>query len=205
MENENKISLNRLDALREVGSIGAGRAATALADMLNCRVEICLPETKVVPLESLDRILGDPEETYYVLDIALEGDLGGRVFFLLPPKEVKFLAEALLGSTVPSADINDPLFQSSLKEMVNILTGAYMNVLADMTSFSLMYGVPSLAVDMVGALLDFFFIQIAQYSDEAIFIKTQFSVKNINFSGMVLIFFDFDSLRKLFETLKVED
>jgi chemotaxis protein CheC len=85
--------------------------------------------------------------------------------------------------------------------MVNIVTGAYMNALSDMTGLTIMYSVPSLAIDMIGALLDFFFIQIAQYSDEAIFIKTELKVKNINFAGFFLLFFDLESLRKLFSTL----
>jgi chemotaxis protein CheC len=204
MENK-KLSLNYLDLMREIGTIGAGRAATALADLLSCKVEISLPETKVIPLESLDRVLGNPEDVYFVLDIGVEGDIGGRVFFLLPPNEAKILGGALLGQNPDDLNVEDPLFQSSLKEMVNILTGAYMNALSDMTSLTIMYSTPALAVDMIAALLDFFFVHIAQYSDEAIFIKTHLKVRDINFDGMFLFFPDLDSLRKLVEILGVKE
>jgi chemotaxis protein CheC len=200
-----KISLNYLDLLREIGTIGAGRAATALADLLNCRVEILLPETRVVPLESLGKLFGNPEEVFFVLDIGVEGDLGGRVFFLLPPNEAKILGSVLLGQEPENLNTEDPLFQSSLKEMVNILTGAYMNALSDMTGLTIMYSVPSLAVDMIAALLDFFFVHIAQYSDEAIFIKTNLQVRNINFNSIFLFFPDMQSLRKLVDILGVKE
>lgn len=205
MDKGKKISLTHIDLLKEIGTIGAGRAATAMAELLNCKVEIALPETKIVPLESLDRILGNPEDIFYVLDIGLEGDIGGRTFFLLPPQEAKILGATLLSKNPEEIDTEDLLFQSSLKEMVNIVTGAYMNALSDMTGFTIMYSVPALAIDMIGALLDFFFIQIAQYSDEAIFIKTELKVKNINFDGFFLLFFNLESLRKLFEALGVKD
>jgi len=205
MENDKKISLTHLDVLREIGTIGAGRAATALAELLNCKVEITLPETKLIPLESLDRILGNPEETYFVLDVGLEGDINGRVFFLLPPNNAKILGSTLLGKPIEELDNNDLLFQSSLKEVVNILTGGYMNVLSDMTGLTIMYGTPSLAIDMIAALLDFFFIHIAQYSDEAIFVKTQLKVKNMDFQGLFLFFPDLQSLRKLMNILGVKD
>ena len=80
-----------------------------------------------------------------------------------------------------------------------------MNVLSDMTGLTIMYGTPSLAIDMIAALLDFFFIHIAQYSDEAIFVKTQLKVKNMDFQGLFLFFPDLQSLRKLMDVLGVKD
>lgn len=202
--NSKNISLTQLDVLREIGTIGAGRAATALAELLDRRVEITLPETKLVPLEALDKILGSPEGLYFVLDIALEGDIGGRFFFLLPPNEAKVLGSTLLGKAPEEIGTEDQLFQSSLKEMINILAGAYLNALADMTNLTILYSTPSIALDMIGALLDFFFIQIAQDADEAIFIKTKIKVENIKFGGFFLFFPNFESLREIFEILGVK-
>jgi len=202
--NDKKISFVHLDVLREIGTIGAGRAATALAELLDRRVEITLPETKLVPLETLDKILGNPEGLYFVLDIGLEGDIGGRFFFLLPPDEAKILGSALLGKTPDEIEIDDALFQSSLKEIINILAGAYLNALADMTNLTILYGTPSIALDMIAALLDFFFIQIAQDADEAIFIKTKIKVEDIHFGGFFLFFPNFESLRRIFEILGVK-
>ena len=205
MDNEKKFSLSHLDVLREVGTIGAGRAATALAELINRKVEISLPETKLIPLESLDKILGKPEDVYFVLDIGMEGDIEGRIFFLLPPEEARILGGALLGKVPEDIDINDMLFHSSLKEVVNILTGSYMNALSEMTEMTIINSIPSLAMDMVGALLDFFFIHVAQHSDDAIFIKTNLKIEDIAFKGLFLFFPDLESIRKLFSRLGVGD
>ncbi len=205
-EERKKISLVHLDALREVGTVGAGRAATALAEMLNCKVEISVPEIKVFPLELLSKILGNPDELFFVLDIDMEGEIRGRMFFLLLPNEAKILGASLLGKKSEEIkDVKDPLFQSSLKELTNILAGSYLNALSDMTGFAFLYNPPSLAIDMVGALLDFFFIQVAQYAEEVIFIKTQLQIEDIDFQGLILFFPDMESLTKLFEKLGVKE
>ncbi|MCM8773908.1 MAG: chemotaxis protein CheC [Candidatus Omnitrophica bacterium] len=200
---ERRISLAQLDVLREIGTIGAGRAATALSDMLNTKVEITLPETNLIPLENLDRILGDPERPLFVLDTGFQGEISGRVLFLIPPEDGKILGSILLGKRAEEIKCDDLLFQSCLKEVVNILTGAHMNALSDITGLSILYGVPSLALDMVSALLDFIFIQIAQHSEEAFFIRTDLKVKDINFNTIFLFFPDQLSLKKIFEVLNI--
>jgi len=205
MNEKKKISLVHLDALKEIGTISAGRAATALAEMLNCKVEINVPEVKIFPLELLNKVLGKPDDLFFVLDINMEGEIKGRWFFLLPPNEAKVLGASLLNKKSEEIDIEDPLFQSSLKEITNILTAAYFNALSEMTNLVFLYNPPSLAIDMVGALLDFFFIQIAQYAEEVIFIKTQLEIEGIGFQGLILFFPEMESLVKLLEKLGVKE
>jgi len=201
---KDKFSLLHLDVLKEIGTIGSARAATALSEILNCKVEISLPEAKLVPLESLDKALDNPEKVYFVLDTALEGELEGRLFFLLLPQEAKILGEALLGRSLKEEDLNDELFQSSLKEIVNILAGSYMNALSDLTGLMIMYSVPSLGIDMINALLEFFFIHMAQESEEVVLIKTNLKVQDRSLKGMLLFFLYWDSLKKLAEKLRIK-
>lgn len=201
MENEHKVSQNQLDVLKEIGTIGVGRAATALADLLGVKVEIDLPQTKLTPITELGKILGNPEKVFFVLDTGLEGDVGGRIMFLLPPEDAKMLGATLLGQDKNNIDLEDPLSQSSLKEVVNILVGSYMNALSDMTGLTIMYTVPLIAVDMVASILDFIFIQIAKDSDEAVIIETDLKVQDINLGALFLFFPDDESLSKIFGIL----
>jgi len=194
-------SLLQLDVLREVGTITSARAATALSEILNCKVEISLPEAKVVPLKELGKILGNPEEVYFVLDIALEKELEGRLFFLLLPEQAKALGEVLLKRAIEEPLLEDEFFCSSLKEIVNILAGSYMNALFEFTGLTVIYSIPSLGVDMVSALMDFFFIYMAQESDEVILVDTRFKVEDKDLKGFFLFFLSWNSLKKLTERL----
>ncbi|MDD5730576.1 MAG: chemotaxis protein CheC [Candidatus Omnitrophica bacterium] len=196
-----KLSLTQLDLLKEIGTIGAATAATALADLIATKVEIIVPEVNLVPIETIHNLLGDMDRLFFVLDMEIKGDVLGRIFLLFSPDDARFLASALLGKPKEEIDFNDDLFQSSLKESANILGGSYVSALAEMIHKNILTSVPSLAMDMVGAILDFIFIQIAQFSEEAIFIKTDMKVKGLNLEGLFLFFPATESLNKIFEIL----
>jgi chemotaxis protein CheC len=202
---EEKLSYNQLDLLKEIGTIGSATAATALADMVASKVEISVPQVSLVPLENISSLLNGMERLFFVLDMEIKGDISGRIFLLLSPDDAKHLSSGLLGKPKEEMDFNDEMFRSSLKEASNILCGAYVSALADMTGMTILTSIPSLAMDMVGAILDFIFIQIAQSSEEALFIKTDLTVKGLSLEGLFLLFPTSESLRKIFETLGVKE
>lgn len=202
---DKKFSLSQLDLLREIGTIGAGKAATALADLLSEKVEISVPQASMIPLESISSLFGDMDRLFFVLDLEIKGDMLGRIFLLFSPDDAKYLAGSLLGKPKDQVDINDDMFQSALKEASNIICGSYISALAELTNMNILCGVPSLAIDMVGAILDFIFIQIAQYSEEALFIKTDLAVKGLSLEGLFLFFPHFESLSKVFEILGLKE
>ena len=200
-----KFSLTQLDLIKEIGTIGAANAATALADLIATRVEIAVPEVSLIPLEHIYKLLGEMDRLFFVLDMEIKGDMLGRIFLLFSPEDAKLLSSSLLGKPKEEIDFNDDLFQSSLKESANILGGSYNSALAEMCHISILTSIPSLAMDMVGAILDFIFIQIAQYSEEAIFIKTHMQVKGLNLEGLFLFFPSTESLLKVFELLGLKE
>ena len=200
-----KLSLNQLDLIKEIGTIGSATAATALADLISEKVEIAVPEVSLIPIENIHKLLHGMDKLFFVLDMEIKGDLMGRIFLLFSPEDAKYLSSALLGKPKEELDINDPMFQSSLKESANILSGAYLSALAELIHMNVLTSVPSLAIDMVGAILDFIFIQIAQFSENAIFIKTDMKVKGLNLEGLFLFFPSTESLIKIFDVLDIKD
>ena len=43
-----KVSETYLDVLKEIGNIGAGNAMTALSQMLNCKVDMKVPQLSLI-------------------------------------------------------------------------------------------------------------------------------------------------------------
>ena len=62
---------------------------------------------------------------------------------------------------------------SAMQELGNILSGSYLSALSDFTGLKIYPTVPSLSVDMVGAIVSFGLIEVSHYSDEVIVIDTQ--------------------------------
>lgn len=199
-----RFSINQLDVLKEIGTIGSATAATSLADMIQERVDITVPQVSLVPIESIANLLERADRLYCVMDMEIKGDVVGRIFFLLPPENAKYLGGILLGKPVEEVDFSDDMFKSSLREVCNILGGSYVSALANMTSMTIFISIPSLAIDMVAAILDFIFIQIAQDAEEALFIRTDITVKGTSLEGLFLLFPSTESLQRVFDILNVK-
>jgi len=202
---DKRLSLTQLDLLNEMSTIGAGWAATALADLIGAKVEISVPQTSLVPLENTSCLLGASDQTFFVLDTEITGDITARIFLLFPPDDARSLSGILLSKTPEEIDFNDDLFRSSLTELANILSGSFVSALAKLTNMKMIGSVPSLAMDMVGAILDFIFIQIAQRSEEALYIKTDLEVSSMKLNGFFLFFPETESLTNIFNSLGLKN
>jgi chemotaxis protein CheC len=44
-----QVSENYCDVLKEIGNIGAGNAMTALSQMLQCKIDMKVPQVKLLP------------------------------------------------------------------------------------------------------------------------------------------------------------
>jgi len=200
---DNHISDGHLDALKEVGTMGAGRAATALCEIINLPIEITVPDAKLVPSADFAKIAAGPDEERIALVIALQGELHGRVFFLISPDEARSLGALLLGQTVDTIKFEDPMFQSAIKEALNIIVGAYMSALSELTGIGIMFSIPYLALDVHTAV--FIAEQMPQRSEDMILIETRLKIKNNNFGGFLLFFPDMPSIKRIFKALNIDE
>ncbi len=199
-----RLNLIQMDVLKELSSIGSANAATALSSLVSSKVEITVPQVNLVPLENISSLFGGMDKLLFVLDTELKGDISGRIFIFLSLEDAKGLGGMLLGKSPEEIDIREEMFLSSLKESANILGGSYISALAEMTNMTILNSTPSLAIDMVGAVLDFIFIKIAQYSEEVLFIRNSLQVHGKNLNSLIMLFPDNESLIKIFETLNVK-
>jgi chemotaxis protein CheC len=122
----------QLDGLREVANIGAGHAATALSSLTNRRIGVDVPEIRVVRLEDVASLMGEPDEVVAAVLMQVLGDATGRTIQVFSGDSASRLTGILLGrDPVPFPTGFGELEQSALKEVGNILVGAYLNALGD--------------------------------------------------------------------------
>src|SRR5689334_9583012 len=127
-----------LDALREVGNIGAGRAATALSQMLARPVHIDVPKASIVRLEQLPEPLGGPEKLVAATYFRVYGEAPGRLLIMIGEQSLTHLLTLLMGTAPTPGQPLDATAQSAVKELGNILCSAYLNALADFMGFPLL-------------------------------------------------------------------
>ena len=92
-----------------------------------------------------------------------------------------------------------------LSEIGNILAGSYLSSLADFTGLRMSPTVPSLAVDMAGAILSYGLLQFGTMGDDALLIDTTFLEGNDEAEGHFFLIPDPESFDRLFQCVGSAD
>lgn len=193
----------QLDVLKEVGNIGAGHAATALSKLLDKPVDMQIPQVNMLPFEEITESLGGSEEVVIAIFLRVVGDAPGNMFFILKQDCARRMLENLAGMVVDSNEGYSEMEISALQEIGNILVGSYLSSLADFTKLSMSPTVPSLAIDMAGAILSYGLLQFGQMGDRALLIDTKFLQGKYEVEGHFYLIPDPESFNKIFSALGV--
>ena len=205
--NYSKLNDMHIDALREIGNIGSGNAASSLAMMLAVQVDISVPTVRILEYEQVMEELGGPEQMIVGLLLCLDGDVNGMIMFLLHQEFANKLLESLLGEDPPDVGAEgaiDEMAYSALQEVANIMAASYVNAIASLTDLNINISVPSMCVDMLGAILSVPAIHYANISDKMIFIEDKFHGKDLNAPNHILLIPDVESLDKIMTSLGIE-
>lgn len=199
-----QLSSFHMDVLKEIGNIGSGSALTALAKMLDRKVDMQVPEVRILPMESVQEILGDAETPVVGLLLQVTGDLSGDIMFVFGLHEAHMLVHLIMGKTetVVLGEF-DEMEISALKEIGNILAGSYVSALSALTSLKITTTVPDMAIDMAGAIMSVPAIEFGKSSDTVLFIETVFIEGDTKVSGNFFLMPDVISYEKLLRALGV--
>lgn len=165
-----KYSAIQLDALAEVGNIGAGNAATALSQMINRKVNMSVPAVNIVRFNEIFDTQESEERVISVI-VRVLGDTPGNILFIFDDETANNMIELLTGK---KEDKFSELGYSVLCEIGNIIAGSYMNAIAKFTNLLILPSVPAVADDMLGAILSTTFIESEQFNDDVLDIETIF-------------------------------
>ncbi len=193
-----------IDVLREIGNIGSGNAASALASMLARQVSISVPIVRILDYEQVVEELGGPEQMIVGLLLSLEGDVKGMIMFLLHQNFANMTLSALMGADVPEDAEMDEMAYSAIQEVANIMAASFVNAISEMAGLTINITVPSMCVDMLGAILSVPAIHYANISDKIVFIQDEFSSQDLHAPNHVLLIPDVESLGKIMTNLGIE-
>ncbi|MCI8323641.1 MAG: CheY-P-specific phosphatase CheC [Lachnospiraceae bacterium] len=189
------------DVLRELGNIGAGNATTALAQMMQCKVDMAVPKVQLLEFKELGEAMVGEETVMAGIYLGIEGDIKGSIMFLLEKAAAKHLVGKLMGMESEGDEFTEMEF-SALKEVGNIITGSYLNSLSSITNLAIYPSVPDLTVDMAGAILSVPAIEFAALGDRMLMIQTQFFDEMV-LDGYFILIPDLDSYGRMLSALGI--
>ena len=199
-----KLEDSQFDVLKEIGNIGAGNATTALATMLNIKVDMSVPNVALLPFDNISSFIGSEEQTVVGILLEIQGDIDGMMMFLFDMKSAHHLVNSLMMRDVHQdengmADFSE-MEMSALNEIGNIVSGSYLSALSGLTGMKMVSSVPALSIDMLGALLSVPAIEFGKYGDKLLMIQSEFGEMDF-VTGYFLLIPELDSYDKILASL----
>ncbi|MCR4832556.1 MAG: chemotaxis protein CheC [Butyrivibrio sp.] len=200
-----ELSSQYFDVLKEIGNIGAGNATTALAQMMGGKIDMSVPQVKLLDFKDVGDMMGGAEQIMAGIYLKVEGDIDGSIMFLLEQNSARHLvSKMMMQEETDSDEPLDEIQMSALKEVGNIIAGSYLNSLAQMTNLKMIPSVPYLAIDMAGAILSVPAIEFGVMGDSMLLIETQF-FDEIKLSGYFILLPDLEGYAKILKALGISD
>lgn len=163
-----KLTPTQLDALKEVFNIGTGNSVTALSSMLNKKIDMNVPNLRIVSLQEILTSEADKE----VLGVLVKaiGEAPGNILYTFKKEVASSISSILLGQEEVFTDLG----MSIIGEIGNIVASSYINAITVVTGLSIVSSVPAVAHDMLSSILTTTIIEAGQYDDYILEIETLF-------------------------------
>lgn len=190
-----------MDVLREIGNIGAGNATTALAKLINAKIDMKVPKVEMVDFQHLASIVGSEEDLMVAVMVTLSNDVDGMMMFLMDKNSGTYLIEQMMaGSGMPVNEEFGELEYSVISEIGNIITGSYLSALASLLNMKIDMSIPYLSIDMAGAILSVPAIEFGKIGDEVLLIQTDFG-DEVEVNGYFILIPDQESYTRILSAL----
>jgi len=183
---EQLLSAEQADFLTEMMNVGAGNAATALTQVLQCRVDIAIPRVLVITDAQELSILTSPSLPVVCARMGMVGDVSGGLFLIVPEEQkedlIRLAEQAVWGAGQSwraglTSQESDDLKLSVIAEIANIVAGVYLTAVHDFCRLNIYHTVPMVATDMVQALLDESLVSLSRQVQHIIVIENEFMIE----------------------------
>ena len=207
---EQLLSTEQVDFLTEMMNIGAGNAATALTQLLQCQVDIVIPDIHVLLAPQVPVIFDDPSLPVTCAQMDMIGDVSGGLFLIVPEEQKEDLIRLAEQATLETSQSwkagltnqeSDDLKLSVIAEIGNIVAGVYLTAINDFCKLNIYHTVPTVATDMVQALLDESLVRLSRQVQHIIVVENEFMVEEKRIRTFLMIIPSVESVNILVNSI----
>ena len=161
------INEDQLGSFKEVIAIGAKDSTVALSKLTHLEVTADEPTLQIITLEEVPEVIGQKDVVKKVVLVKLSQGVEGVVLFLFDPQTAHSLVGTMNG--------DHALADSTLNEVVNIVLGSGLTAVADFLHLQIMPTAPTMAEDMLAAVIDPVIAELGASSENVLLIKTGYA------------------------------
>ena len=200
----------QLDAIKEVGNIGTGNAATALSQLLSCMIDMDVPKADLVSIYSIAEYYGDPDAEVAAVFVRSLGEFGCSLIFIQNEEDANLMVNLLVKQQfggVALEDLPSEMIDSAIAEVGNIILSSFLNAINMLIGTQHQITPPGVAHDMLASILDVVAAIFGQMGDMAVLVDTELRVggpnDGRNISGNIVMLPDPNALELLLRKLQV--
>jgi len=196
-----KLSSVQVDAMQELGNIGAAHAATTLSQMLSSTVEMSVPKIRVIDVSQLADYIGDEPAALVVFELQGEIPHGGYIIVYISRKSAVRLTNTMLGLTDMDRPLNE-MDESALIEVGNIMASAFLDATAELLGFVMLPSPPALTIDMAHAAMQSLIAQMQEEIDEVMLFSTELMCEEHRIDSDIIMMPETSTLKTFVERLE---
>ncbi len=193
-----KITIEQLDAIKELFNMGVGRGASILSQMVDSRVHLEVPKVEIFPssdIEGLKTSIGLNESSS--VNMTFSGSFDGNVSLLIPPDSATILVAALTNEE-PGPMQLDPVRAGTLCEVGNMIINGLMGSITNVLKKSIDYGLPQYTEGELDNILD---LQSDGEDTNICIATTTMNIENLEVCGKLLVVFKVGYLQELLSAI----
>lgn len=163
-----------LEMLKTIAGEGIKNAANGFSGMLGRKIEVSEPALELVPLLTIPKVVGSPENDAVGVYLRFEGDMPGQIMMIVPHHKALELADLLIGLPPGTTKQLGSLERSALGELGNLCGSFFLNSIAKSVNANFRPSPPAVMVDMVGAILDVVIATVGGASEHVLLAHANF-------------------------------
>ncbi|MBU0549116.1 MAG: chemotaxis protein CheC [Candidatus Omnitrophica bacterium] len=205
MEKKLNLSTEQLDALKEIGNIGAGNSATALSQLLGRKVNINVPQVRLLQLGKLSEIsiMGKVSGISIAISLKILGKLKGGMLVLFPQKSALSMIDILTKRKIGSTEVFNLEDESALSESSHIICCSYLNAVGQFLNlYQLIPSISATSIDRIDKLAK---VMIKRFiKDDASYIlpiENRMLIEGTELDLLVIFLLEVESLNKILKTV----
>lgn len=191
-----------LDKILKVCNLGINKAAESLSMIVNQKVQMAIPELKIVPVEDIASNETHEDEPSVSIIMRMDGNVDGHIVLSLSEQDAQMLVGLLYNSDTEREMELDEDAKSGLKEITNIVGSGLLNEIGNQLEIDSMPSVPELIHDFFSSTTDSIIIEHAQDGDYALFMNTEFFISDTAVIGKLFMMPKHQSMLKILDKIQ---
>ena len=184
------LDTDQIDALQEIGNIGSGHSANALADLLNRRIDMSLPRYSLLSPQEFSKVDWTQfreNSTVAVSVCQVKGDLESQIMVVLDEEAINFLLKII---NTNNAEINFSslgiLDKSIILEVDSILSLHYLTAVNTFLGKKSFPETPYLVIDDAEKVLATLVKHMEENADKLLLVECDIFTTDVKLKPIVI-------------------